>query len=187
MVARGPRHHCRVLPVHFVRRPAGEIPTSGSRRVPVRAVPALDLRGIVAAPSARPITNPQPQTPSLEYLQRPDSGRGVYGNLPRYSSRSSASWLRGSLHRDSGRNSYGNMDCDSARSLGRNRARCSARNRTRSSSRCSRSSGRSSGGNSRTSSPRRSSGYSSGRGFGSNGDSHGGGIGGVGEGIGVKD
>ena len=102
------------------------------------------------------------------------------------SPRNSASWLRSSLRRDPGRNLNGNVDCDSARTSGRNLTRCSARNLTRSSSRCSRGSGTSSGGNSRTSSPPRSSGDSSGRDLGSYVGSYGVGIGGVGKGIGAS-
>jgi hypothetical protein len=117
---------------------------------------------------------------------RGSSRRGGRRKPPRYSSRSSASWLRSSLQRDSGRNLDGNVDCDSARTLGRNLTRCSARNRTWSSSRCSEGGGQSGGEHSRTSSPRRSSGDSSGRDFGGYGDSYGGGIGGVGKGIGAR-
>ena len=78
------------------------------------------------------------------------------------------------------------MDCNPARTSGRNLTRYSARNRTSSSGRCSRSGGRSSGGSSRTGSLRRSSASPSGRDFGSYEDSYGGGIGGVGKGIGVR-
>jgi len=102
------------------------------------------------------------------------------------SPRSSASWSQGYLSSIPGRDSDGNVDCDSARTSGRNLTRYSARNSTRGCRRCSRGSGRSSGGNSRTSSPHRSSGSSLGRDFGDHGESYGGGIGGVGTGTGAR-
>ena len=103
-----------------------------------------------------------------------ESGRGMRRSSPGSSPRSSTRWSQGCLLSIPGRNLDGNVDCDSARTLGRNLTRYPARNRTRNSSRCSLGSGSSSGGRSRTSSPRRSSPGSSGRDFGSYGDSYGG-------------
>jgi len=112
----------------------------------------------------------------------PGAGKSPSGSSPRSSTR----WSQGYLLSIPGRNLDGNVDCDSARTLGRNLTRYSARNRTRNSSRCSRGSGRSSGEGNRRSSPHRSSGDSLGRDFGDHGDSYGGGIGGVGKGIGTR-
>ena len=120
----------------------------------------------------------QSQSPNLECLQRPDSGRSAGGNLPSCSSRSSASWLRGSLQSGSGRNLDGIVDCSSAGTLGWNLTRYSARTRRRISRRCLRNGGRSSAGNSRTNSRRRSSPSPLHRDFASCADSYGGGIGG---------
>ena len=115
-----------------------------------------------------------------------ESDGGAGKNSPSSSPRNSTRWSQGYLPSTPGRNSDGNVDCDPARTSGRNLTRYSARNRTSSCPRCSRSSGRSSGGSSRRSSPHRSPGDSSGRDFGSYGDSYGGGIGGVGEGVGAR-
>jgi|GEM_PF-3918071 len=107
-----------------------------------------------------------------------DASPGVEGNVPRYSSRSSANCLRSYLQRDSGGSSDGSVDWNLGLSLGGNGACYSARNPARSCPRCLPGCGPSSCGNNPVSNLPRSSGGAPARDLESSVASYGVGIGG---------